>query len=180
MTGRDRGPAAHLGDQLTLAATPHARRPQPGRLPPTGPRSWCAGTRFRWSRACTATLSGAARVGSNPAGGPPDHEPIRILTSQNGQPSGSPSTARMRQDLPRSDACRSPYTPQDLHQGSQASGREAGVRRQRRAWLRDRHSPNLGTASTRQGSTYEESGAGQQPAFLAAASSAPTGRPAVG
>jgi hypothetical protein len=40
------------------------------RLPPTGPRSWCAGTRFRWSGACTATLSGAVSAGSNAAGAP--------------------------------------------------------------------------------------------------------------
>jgi hypothetical protein len=33
------------------------------------PRSWCTGTRFRWSGACTATLSGAVSAGSNPAGG---------------------------------------------------------------------------------------------------------------
>jgi hypothetical protein len=39
------------------------------RLPPIRPRSWWAGTRFRWSGACTATLSGAVRAGSNPAGG---------------------------------------------------------------------------------------------------------------
>jgi hypothetical protein len=34
---------------------------------PEKPRSWCAEARFRWSGACTATLSGAARAGSNPA-----------------------------------------------------------------------------------------------------------------
>jgi hypothetical protein len=39
------------------------------RLPPMRPRSWCAGTRFRWSGACTATLSGAVSAGSNPVGG---------------------------------------------------------------------------------------------------------------
>src|SRR5215831_10134219 len=33
------------------------------------PRTGCAGTRFPWSEACTATLSGAVRAGSNPAGG---------------------------------------------------------------------------------------------------------------
>ena len=39
------------------------------RLPPIRPRSWCAGTCFRWSGACTATASGAVSAGSNPAGG---------------------------------------------------------------------------------------------------------------
>jgi hypothetical protein len=63
------GCAPRRSPDLTLTATPHARRPQPDRLPPIGPRSWCAGTRFRWSGACTATLSGAVSAGSNPAGG---------------------------------------------------------------------------------------------------------------
>jgi hypothetical protein len=39
------------------------------RQPPIRPRSWWAGTRFRWSGACTATLSGAVCAGSDPAGG---------------------------------------------------------------------------------------------------------------
>jgi hypothetical protein len=62
------GCAPRRSPDLTLTATPHARRPQPDRLPPIGPRSWCAGTRFRWSGAYTATLSGAVSAGSNPAG----------------------------------------------------------------------------------------------------------------
>jgi hypothetical protein len=40
-----------------------------GRLPPIRPRSWCAAPHFRWSGACTATLSGAVSAGSNPAEG---------------------------------------------------------------------------------------------------------------
>ena len=34
-------------------------QPRPGGLPPRGPRSWCAGRRFRWSAACRAAASGA-------------------------------------------------------------------------------------------------------------------------
>ena len=62
-TGREHSP--HTGHHRCQA---HPGSPGQ-RAPPVRPRSRCAGTRFRWSGACTATLSGAVCAGSNPAGG---------------------------------------------------------------------------------------------------------------
>ena len=69
--------ASHQARRLAYSRRDSRRADFPiRRSPPIRPRSWCAGNRFRWSRACTATDSGAVSAGSNPAGAQ-----LRVLNS---------------------------------------------------------------------------------------------------
>jgi hypothetical protein len=140
----------------SLTCAQRAQQPRPGTLPPIRPRSWCAGTRFRWSGACTATLSGAVSAGSNPAGGTGqrhkfehftilDRLSVRLLTCGNAdvfrtlppvrprsrtQPGGSPAQRRNLTTATRPLPARRPLLlrqyPQ-LHNGSWNRGQYPGA-----------------------------------------------------
>jgi hypothetical protein len=100
------------------------RQPGPSGLPPVRPRSWCGGTRFCWSGACTATPSGAVSAGSNPAGGTgrsinsnltSDHERSQAyladLQFRNGAALAAPHTRPKTGTPPASDAGHGTLAP---------------------------------------------------------------------